>query len=77
MYEPYKNSKLLRLTQDFGGRIFTTTSGAQKKVDAFSWAKNTARGVRFLLGFDMYLFLAICEQVYLFLALSLINIFIL
>ena len=33
---------------------------------AFSWAENTARGVRFLLGFDMYLILAQCEQVYLF-----------
>ena len=30
---------------------------------AFSWAKNTARGVRFLLRFNMYLFLAQCEQV--------------
>ena len=35
-----------------------------------SWAKNTARGVRILLRFNMYLFLAQCEQVYLFLALS-------
>ena len=32
------------------------------------WAKNTARGVRFLLAFNMYLFWAHCEQVYLFLA---------
>ena len=37
---------------------------------AFSWAKNTARGVRFLLRFNMYLFLA---QVYLFLALALLH----
>ena len=28
--------------------------------NAFSWAKNTARGVRFLLGFNMYLILAQC-----------------
>ena len=39
-------------------------------LNAFSWAKNTARGVRFLLGFNMYLFLAQCEQVYLFLVLA-------
>ena len=39
-------------------------------LNAFSWAKNTARGVRFLLGFSMYLFLAQCEQVYLFLVLA-------
>ena len=37
---------------------------------AFSWAKNTARGVRFLLRFNMHLFLAQSEQVYLILALS-------
>ena len=30
-----------------------------------------ARGVRFFLGFNMYLILAQCEQVYLFLALAL------
>ena len=35
---------------------------------ALSWAKNTARGVRFLLRFNMYLFLAQRDQVYLFLA---------
>ena len=38
--------------------------------NAFSWAKNTARGVRFLLGFNMYLISAQCEQVYLFCQLS-------
>ena len=32
----------------------------------------TARGVRFLLGFNMYRFLAQCEQAYLFLALALL-----
>ena len=37
---------------------------------AFSWAKNTARGVRFLLRFNMHLFLAQSEQVYLILALA-------
>ena len=55
----------------FAGRIFTTTAVQaqhKNKNNAFSWAKNTARGVRFLLGFNMYLFLAQCEQVYLFLA---------
>ena len=36
--------------------------------NAISWAKNTAHGVRFLLGFNMYLILAQCEQVYVFLA---------
>ena len=47
--------KLLPIT-DCGGRIFTTTAvQAQKKNNAFSWAKNTARGVRFLLGWSMYL----------------------
>ena len=35
-------------------------------LNDFSWAKNTARGVRFLLGFDVYLFWAQCEQVLLF-----------
>ena len=51
--------------------MFTTycCSGAKKqKNNAFSWAKNTARGVRFLLGFNMYMFLAQCEQLYHFLA---------
>ena len=33
--------------------------------------QTTARGVRFLFGFSMYLFLAQCEQVYLILALAL------
>ena len=35
-----------------------------KMFKAFSWAKNTARGVRFLLRFNMYLFLDQCEEVY-------------
>ena len=74
-----KTQKLLRSIEDFGGRIFTTENctavQAQKIIifNAFSWAKNTARGVRFLLGFNMYLFLAQCEQVYLFLALALLS----
>ena len=42
----------------------------QVPANAFSWAKNAARGVRFLLGFNMYLILAHCEQVYMFLALA-------
>ena len=33
-----------------------------KMFKAFSWAKNTARGVRFLLRFNMYLFLAQCDR---------------
>ena len=41
-------------------------------VQGFSWAKNTARGVRLLLRFNMYLFLAQCKQVYLFLTLALL-----
>ena len=61
--------------KDFGGRIIlftTTTVQAQKhnNNNAFSWAKNTDRDVRFLLGFNMYLILAQCEHVYLFLALA-------
>ena len=55
-----KTQKLLRPTKDLGGRIFTTVllfrRKKEKKINAFSWAKNTARGVRFLLGFNMYLF---------------------
>ena len=65
----------MRPIKDFGGRIFTSTAAqAQKKkmFNAFSWAKNTARGVRFLLSFNMYQFLAQCEQVCLILALALI-----
>ena len=61
-----KTQKLLRPIKYFGGRLFSTINatiqyccqGEKKKVDAFSWAKNTARGERFLLGFNMYLFLA-------------------
>ena len=33
-------------------------------VYGFSWAENTARGVRFVRRFDMYLFLAQCDQGY-------------
>ena len=80
MYEPYKSSKTVT-HEDFGGRIFatintTTAVHAQKMkmFKAFSWAKNTARGVRFLLGFNMYLCLAQCEQVYLFFGILPINI---
>ena len=51
---------------------YSTAVQAQKIImfTAFLWAKNTARGVRFLLGFNMYLILARCEQVYLFLVLA-------
>ena len=40
----------------------------EKKVYGFPMARNTARGVRFLLRFSIYLFLTQSEQVYLFLA---------
>ena len=68
-----KTQKLLRPIKDFGGRIFTTVLLFRRKkklFNAFSWAKNTTRGVRFLRGFNTYLILALCEQVYLFLALD-------
>ena len=42
----------------------------KKNVSSLSWAKNTACGVRLLLRFNMYLFLAQCEHVYLFLAVA-------
>ena len=81
MYEPYKSSKTVT-HEDFGGRIFatintTTAVHAQKMkmFKAFSWAKNTARGVRFLLRFNMYPFLAQCQQVHLFLAFALYLLF--
>ena len=61
-----KTQKTLPI-EDFAGRILTTRRNINKN-NAFSWPKNTARGVRFLLGFNVYLFLALCEQVYLFLA---------
>ena len=35
----------------------------RKKRERFSWAKKTAHGMRFLLRFNTYLFLAPCEQV--------------
>ena len=38
-------------------------------LNAFSWANNSARSVRFLKGSDVYLFLAQFEKVSLFLAL--------
>ena len=42
---------------------YCTAVQAQNEImfNAFSWAKNTARGMRFLLGFNMYLFLVQCE----------------
>ena len=47
--------------KDFGGGIFTTTTAVVRRKKAkkitLSWAKNTARGVRFLIRFNMYLFL--------------------
>ena len=39
-------------------------------LNAFSWANNSARSVRFLKGSDVYLFLAQFEKVSLFLALA-------
>ena len=63
-----KTQKLLPIK--IGGRILVLTtrcSGEKTKMCyAFSWSKNTAHGVRFLLRFNMYLFLAQCEQRYLF-----------
>ena len=57
--------------KDFGGGIFTTTTAVVRRKKAkkitLSWAKNTARGVRFLIRFNMYLIWVQCEQVYLFL----------
>ena len=63
---------LLVPINNFGGRTFTTINStsitssinsttavqAQTQQNAFSWAENTARGVRFSFGFNMYLFLA-------------------
>ena len=75
MNEPYKNSKTVTTHQLFWrSHIYycCTAVLAQKIImfNAFSWAKNTAHGVRFVLGFNMYLILAQCEQVRLFLALA-------
>ena len=78
MYEPYKykNSKLLLIKILEAAYVLLLLvllllRRKKKKINAFSWAKNTARGVRFLLGFiNRYLFLAQCEQVYLFSALA-------
>ena len=84
MYEPYKNSKtltyllkileaaylllLIVLLLFSGAKSILSTS---IYIKYFSWAKNTVRGVHFLLGFNIYLILAQCEQVSLFLALAL------
>ena len=72
MYEPYKNSKLLHIKILEAAYVLLIRLLFRRKkntFEGFSWAENTARGVRFLLRFSMYLFLAQCEQVYLFLAL--------
>ena len=60
-----KTQKLLRPIKNFEALIFTTINSTtavqaqkKKKFNSFSSAKNTARGVRFLRGFHMYLFLA-------------------
>ena len=54
------------ITYDFGGRIFTAAVRDKKKH--FSWAKNTVRGVRFLLRFNFHMRWAQFYQVHLFLA---------
>ena len=64
MYEPYKykNSKLLLIKILEAAYVLLLLvllllRRKKKKINAFSWAKNTARGVRFLLGFiNRYLF---------------------
>ena len=68
-----KNCYPLRFWRPHTGIYYQVLLFRRKKMKMFkalSWAKNTARGVRFLLRFNMYLFLAQCEQVYLFLALA-------
>ena len=55
----------------WGSHIYYCSSGAKTKCFKVSHdTKNTVGGVRFLLRFNMDLFLAQCEQVYLFLALA-------
>ena len=73
-YEPYETLKNfydpLKISEAAYLLLLLFTR-KKKTFNAFSWAKNTARGVRFLLGFiNRYLFLAQCEQVYLFSALA-------
>ena len=68
-----KTQKLLpiKILEAYTGIYYQVLLFRRKKIKmfkAFSWAKNTARGVRFLLRFNMYLFWAQCEQVYVFLA---------
>ena len=69
-----KTQKLLPINF-WGPQIYYCCLGAKRNMfQGFVWwAKNTARGVRFLLRFNMYLFLAQCEQVYLCLARALNN----
>ena len=68
-----KTQKLLRTTKIWRPHIYYyCCSGANNFFfKGFSRAKNTARGVRFLLRFNIYLFLAQCKQVYLLLAIAL------
>ena len=58
LYEPYQNSKLLSIKTLEAAYLLLLLSRRKKKMvlNAFSWAKNTARGGRFLLRFSMYLF---------------------
>ena len=62
--------RIIVLEYDSGGRILLLLctrycrSGAKKKKNhGFLTAKNTACGVRFLLRFNMYLFLDQCDEV--------------
>ena len=78
VYDPHKNEKTCFQLKFWRPHIVRLRFRRKKKVkcfQAFSWAKNTARGVRFMFRFNMYLFLAQCEQIYLFLALSHKNIY--
>ena len=60
IYTYVQTQKLLGPIEDFGGVMFTainSTTAVQAHFlcvfNAFSWAENTARGVRFILGFNM------------------------
>ena len=83
MYEPYKTRRVLRLASDDPFKILGAAYLLlwlllfRRKIfffTLFPLAKHTAGGVRFLLGFNVYLFLAQCEQVHLFSALALLQI---
>ena len=72
MYQHTKSQKLLPIKILEAAYLLLLFRRKKKNFQAFSGAKNTARGVHFLLRFNMYLLLARCEQVYLFLAIALL-----